>query len=205
MPTCVSCYDQPFSLCHNPVCLRSYAARLHSDVKIPIWEGYFLVDLRCQRRGTKHSTAANQHNWTTHGPTGTQGFRVVSTSASMSFSPLSLSSQRQSPQPNLNLHNPHNSYKRQRKLVTSVPASTSRFTAKLPLQNPALTQPWPIRTMARISSNCNSSSSSNLYESYYYKTNSNVHASCYAVNARTTALQGFHYSTTGAGGDEWRS
>ena len=30
-----------------------------------------------------------------------------------------------------------------------------------------------------------------------------VVASCYVVDARSTALQGFHYSTTGAGG-EWR-
>lgn len=30
-------------------------------------------------------------------------------------------------------------------------------------------------------------------------------ASCYAVDAVSMQLQGFHYSTTGAGGAEWRS
>jgi hypothetical protein len=34
---------------------------------------------------------------------------------------------------------------------------------------------------------------------------SNVKASCYAVDACTTVVQGFHYSTTGAGGVDWRS
>lgn len=58
--------------------------------------------------------------------------------------------------------------------------------------------------MARISSN-NNSSSSNHYDNYYNNTTSNVRASCYAVNTCTTELQGFHYSTTGAGGVDWRS
>lgn len=30
-------------------------------------------------------------------------------------------------------------------------------------------------------------------------------ASCYAVEAASMTLQGFHYSTTLAGGAEWRS
>ncbi|KAF2650513.1 hypothetical protein K491DRAFT_608600 [Lophiostoma macrostomum CBS 122681] len=55
--------------------------------------------------------------------------------------------------------------------------------------------------MARISSSNSSSSSSNLHDSYYYyNTNSNVRATCYAVNSSSAAIQGFHYSTTGAGG-----
>ena len=33
----------------------------------------------------------------------------------------------------------------------------------------------------------------------------NVRASCYLVDARSTALHGFHYSTTAAGGVDWRS
>jgi len=33
----------------------------------------------------------------------------------------------------------------------------------------------------------------------------NVMASCYAVDATSTTLQGFHYSSTGAGGAEWYS
>ncbi|KAF2204944.1 hypothetical protein GQ43DRAFT_468630 [Delitschia confertaspora ATCC 74209] len=53
--------------------------------------------------------------------------------------------------------------------------------------------------MARTSTSTHNSSSSNSYENYYGQ-NSNIRASCYAVNTSTTALQGFHYSTTGAGG-----
>ncbi|KAF2495227.1 hypothetical protein BU16DRAFT_561516 [Lophium mytilinum] len=34
----------------------------------------------------------------------------------------------------------------------------------------------------------------------YEDTHSNIRASCYVVDAATTALQGYHYSTTGAGG-----
>ncbi|KAF2244858.1 hypothetical protein BU26DRAFT_533463 [Trematosphaeria pertusa] len=50
-----------------------------------------------------------------------------------------------------------------------------------------------------IDTNKRSSSSSSNYS---YCSSGNVRATCYTVNARTTALQGFHYSTTGAGGAE---
>ncbi|ORY15958.1 ornithine decarboxylase antizyme-domain-containing protein [Clohesyomyces aquaticus] len=53
--------------------------------------------------------------------------------------------------------------------------------------------------MARISTSTHNSSSSNPHGNYY-AVNENVRASCYAVNTCTTAIQGFHYSTTGAGG-----
>ncbi|KAF2272232.1 uncharacterized protein EI97DRAFT_386254 [Westerdykella ornata] len=59
--------------------------------------------------------------------------------------------------------------------------------------------------MANSSTSNNDSSSSNFHGDCYYTSDygvvsHNVSASCYAVDARTTALQGFHYSTTGAGG-----
>lgn len=61
--------------------------------------------------------------------------------------------------------------------------------------------------MARISSSNNDSSSSNHHgDDYYYgHVESNVRASCYSVDAATALLQGFHYSTTGAAGVDWRS
>ncbi|KAF2267435.1 hypothetical protein CC78DRAFT_457345 [Lojkania enalia] len=54
--------------------------------------------------------------------------------------------------------------------------------------------------MARISSNNSSSSSSSNLHDHYYNASTNIRASCYVVNATTRAIQGFHYSTTGAGG-----
>jgi hypothetical protein len=52
-----------------------------------------------------------------------------------------------------------------------------------------------------ISNKRSSSSSSNCSD----RSTANVRASAYVVNAGTAALQGFHYSTTGAGGAEWCS
>ncbi|KAF2457441.1 ornithine decarboxylase antizyme-domain-containing protein [Lineolata rhizophorae] len=51
--------------------------------------------------------------------------------------------------------------------------------------------------MAISTSNMQSSSSSNYYHMHQQ---ANIRASCYIVDARSTALQGFHYSSTGAGG-----
>jgi hypothetical protein len=39
----------------------------------------------------------------------------------------------------------------------------------------------------------------------YSNAQANIRASCYAADACSTALQGFHYSATGAGGVDWRS
>ncbi|KAF2422451.1 hypothetical protein EJ08DRAFT_690036 [Tothia fuscella] len=55
--------------------------------------------------------------------------------------------------------------------------------------------------MAKLPSN-NDSSSNNYYETSNMYAPANVKASCYIVNAVSTSLQGFHYSTTGAGGAE---
>jgi hypothetical protein len=78
--------------------------------------------------------------------------------------------------------------------------------------NPLSKQTWQTRTMARSSSSNSNSSRSNHSTSDYFYCNdnssvagSNVKASCYAVDACTTVVQGFHYSTTGAGGVDWRS
>ena len=52
-------------------------------------------------------------------------------------------------------------------------------------------------------SNDNSSSSGQAHYDYHYNRDGqrvNILASCYSVNASSGALQGFHYSTTGAGG-----
>jgi hypothetical protein len=55
--------------------------------------------------------------------------------------------------------------------------------------------------MAHSNSKRSSSSSSNRSD----RSTANVRASAYVVNAFSAALQGFHYSTTGAGGAEWYS
>jgi len=78
-----------------------------------------------------------------------------------------------------------------------------------PLSNPSPKQPWQSPTMARNSTSTFNSSSSNspttsTHSGNYYDS-SNVRASCYAVDACTTAIHGFHYSTTGAGGVDWCS
>lgn len=75
-------------------------------------------------------------------------------------------------------------------------AAASRTTLR-----PLPTQPWQTRTMAHSNSKRSSSSSSNRSD----RSTANVRASAYVVNASSAALQGFHYSTTGAGGAEWCS
>lgn len=67
-------------------------------------------------------------------------------------------------------------------------------------------RPWPTKAMAKKSSSSSSSRSSNYYASSITESaRANILASCYAVDASSTALQGFHYSSTGAGGVDWRS
>lgn len=71
-------------------------------------------------------------------------------------------------------------------------------------ENQSNQQPWQTRPMARITNNNSSSSSSNYYaSSITSSTRSTLRASCYTVDARSTSLQGFHYSSTGAHGVEW--
>ena len=38
-----------------------------------------------------------------------------------------------------------------------------------------------------------------------YQQHANMKASCYVVDASVSTVQGFHYSSTGAGGPEWCS
>jgi LmbE family N-acetylglucosaminyl deacetylase len=59
--------------------------------------------------------------------------------------------------------------------------------------------------MARITTNNNDSSSNHYDHLNMYNATANVKASCYIVNSSSASLQGFHYSTTGAGGAEWYS
>ena len=49
----------------------------------------------------------------------------------------------------------------------------------------------------------NSSSSSNCSVRSYASSSGETRATCYAVSLRDTAVNGFHYSTTGAAGVEW--
>lgn len=56
--------------------------------------------------------------------------------------------------------------------------------------------------MAMKRSSSSTSSNSSIHS---YSSSSNVRASCYAVNATTASLQGFHYSTTPSSGAGWCS
>lgn len=60
---------------------------------------------------------------------------------------------------------------------------------------------WHPVTMPKPNSSRRSNSSDNLYCNAILKPRPNIFASCYTVNASTTALKGFHYSTTGVGGE----
>lgn len=60
-----------------------------------------------------------------------------------------------------------------------------------------------------LTTNLNHSSTSSTTAEYYARRTRSPSpqtlASCYTVDASTMQLQGFHYSTTGAGGAGWYS
>ena len=85
--------------------------------------------------------------------------------------------------------------------------------ALVPASTASQQQPWRTQAMARITSNhlSNSSNKHDHYEQEHYydaimmdeAARANILASCYTVDASSQMLQGFHYSTTGAGGAGW--
>jgi hypothetical protein len=70
------------------------------------------------------------------------------------------------------------------------------------LQNQSKTNRGNTVAMAMKRSSSSTSSNSSIHS---YSSASNVRASCYAVNASTASLQGFHYSTTPSSGAGWCS
>jgi hypothetical protein len=58
--------------------------------------------------------------------------------------------------------------------------------------------------MALLLNSNNSSSSKNYTRKTLSPSRANTQASAYVVNATSMELTGFHFSTTGAGGVEWR-
>ena len=59
--------------------------------------------------------------------------------------------------------------------------------------------------MAMLSSTKSNYSNNNYHAYTMTNTRNNIRASCYAVDAATESIQGFHYSSTFAGGAEWYS